>query len=181
MSLRLVVLASSVLLMSSPGYGACTQAGAGSGVFTCSGSETSTQSVSPPAGQALNVTADSTFAVDTSASGTGLSLSNSAGDGAIIYSDDAATSIIAEDDGVFVSQAATGATSITINGSILSGPNSTTDDAIDINGVGSSVSDITLTTGAGIINARRGEAIDIDHDGSGCGGIDGGGACQLDR
>ena len=163
---RCCLATSSYLMVISPAHAACVETALGSGDFNCSGPETITQDLSPPAGGVLNVTADPTFSTNV-ASGNGLTLSNSAGDGAITFMDSAMSSILAEDDGLSVDQSGTGDTEITVNGSIQGGNGSTGDDAITVDISSATIGNLRLTTGQGAIRGLNGNAVEVDHDGAG--------------
>ncbi len=125
--LGVALVAAGPLLMSglTAAYADPTPPGAGcadlgGGTFECTGTTTTTQNLSPPAGQALTVSTTEKVNVIVS-SGNALTLANSAGDTDITFTDTYGSTITGADNGIGVTGEGTGAVSITTSGSVSSG------------------------------------------------------------
>lgn len=164
-------------------YGACVSGGAGT--YLCSGIITTTQSLSPPAGQPLKVRTTEQMSIITT-SKNALSLSNSIGDTDITFTDTYMSTITGYASGIEVKNYGSGAVSITTTGLVTGGASfygidaynaaagtdltiqvadvTADNDAIEADNAGSGALSITST---GTLTSTDGSGIDATNQSSG--------------
>lgn len=131
----------------------CTAVGA-PGTYQCSGSATTTQSLSPPSGEPLTVTTTEQISIITT-SGDALDLSNSSGDPDISFTDTYMSTITGDQKGIEINQNGLGAVTLTTTGHV-SGTNG---EGIDLDlssrGTGGTLQVVDVTGGSDGINVHN--------------------------
>jgi len=119
-AVALAAAGSMALTVTGANAGVCTETFAGSGIFVCSGAAAGgdvTQTPTPPAGGALDVSTIAGFGI-TTAAGNAITMINVAGDTDITFTDNNSSVITGNANGLYAANNGTGLVSITTTGAV---------------------------------------------------------------
>jgi len=161
-ALMLAAVAAPMALSTAPAYAVCTESAPGSGIFACTGVNVATLAPASAVGGDLVVSTVAPFSVITGVND-GFSLINAGADVNISFIDNNASTIITgQDEGIFVLNNGTGATTIVTSGSVTS----VSSVGIDVRN-SPTATNLSITVNAGSVITSDEEGIVADNDGTG--------------